>query len=274
MKALIPIRFLIGCALSLGITISMMGRSDAQGLRVTFGSTPESIPGVSADGDILDPARPGFRVKVISDSAARCKLSPKFLPLPWPRALEMLKSGGIEAIFAASFNDERAGFAAFPLNKDQPDPSRAFRSQIYNLFVYNGSEMNWDGRELVSKDRRVIVERGSAAVELAKRFEAEAVQVSGYNSMLKMLSEKRAPGLIAVDSHIQSVFSKEPQLSKSIRRLTPPVEVRNSYVAFSKAFYSKHAEEVECFWKALADIRATESYKQLVRSYNNGEFIE
>lgn len=43
---------------------------------------------------------------------------------------------------------------------------------------------------------------------------------------------------------------------------------------FSQPFHAANASVVECFWRVLADIRSQPAYRELVRSYNHGEFVE
>ena len=158
----------------------------------------------------------------------------------------------------------------------KPDPSRAMRGYTYNLYVYPGSPMGWDGKAMSAPaaNRKVIVERGSAAVELATRLGLEPLQVSGYANMMRMLAEKRADGLIAIDAHVGKYLADNPQQASAVREINPPLEARHGYVMFGKAFHAAHAGLAECFWKALGDIRSKPAYRELVRSYQNGEFLE
>jgi hypothetical protein len=46
------------------------------------------------------------------------------------------------------------------------------------------------------------------------------------------------------------------------------------YVMSGQPCFAAHRERVECFWSALGDIRSTPAYRELVKSYNHGLFVE
>lgn len=264
-------------ALMLTAMLIAPGHGSAAETRMTLATIPESIPAVRPDGSLAPQQRPGFRVEVLRAAGKSCGANVQFLPVPWQRALDMVRVGTVDGAFSASYSEERAGFAAFPMRNGAPDPSRAMKGYTYNLYLHPDSRLAWDGKALAvpaDSGRRVIVERGSAGVELATRLGLEAVPVSGYANMVRMLTERRADGLIAIDAYIDRYLAEHPHLSGSVRELRPPLEARHGYVMFSRAFHVANTKLAECFWKAVGDIRSKPAYRDLVRSYNNGEFVE
>lgn len=244
-------------------------------VRITLATIPESIPAVRPDGSLNPNERPGFRVEVLRAAGKTCGTTVNFMPVPWQRALELVKSGSVDGAFSASWSEERATFGAFPLRNGAPDPSKAMKGYTYNLYVHPGSRMNWDGKAIsASGGRKVIVERGSAGVDLATRLGLEPVPVAGYANMVRMLAERRADGLIGIDVHVEKQLAESPQLAPNVKEVTPPLEARHGYVMFSKTFHAAHAALAECMWKALGDIRSKPAYRELVKSYQNGEFAE
>lgn len=267
MKAAAYLPFFLGVA-------ALLPLGAAAQTKVTLASIPESIPAVKPDGTISTPDRPGFRVEVLRAAGKACNASVEFQPVPWQRVLEMVKNGAVDGGFSASWSEERASYGVFPLKNGVPDPARAMKGYSYSLYVHPESRLSWDGKAIGGSERKVIVERGSAGVSLAGRLGLEPVEASGYANMVRMLAEKRAHGLVAVDVHVEKVLVDNPKLAASIRELQPPLEAKHGYVMFGKAFYQANKAVADCMWKSIGDIRAKPSYRELVRSYNNGEFVE
>lgn len=265
-----PMRVLFIAA---GLVASLPAVTQAQ-VRMLLATIPESIPAVRPDGSLAPNERPGFRVEVLRAAGKACGATVSFAPVPWQRALEMVKSGTADGAFSASWSAERAAFGVFPLRNGNPDPSKAMKGYSYTLYLHPDSKLGWDGKAVSGGGRKVIVERGSAAVELAARLGLEAVPVAGYPNMVRMLAERRADGLIGIDAHVEKVVQDTPKLADAVREIPLPLESRHGYVMFSKAFHSTHTIVAECFWKGLADIRSKPAYRELVKSYQHGEFVE
>lgn len=243
--------------------------------RMTLASIPESIPAVRPDGSISTPDRPGFRVEVLRSAGRQCNIAVSFTPVPWQRALEMVKSGSADGAFSASWSEERGAFAVFPRRSSgELDSAKAMKGYTYSLFVHPESRISWNGKNVSGSDRRVIVERGSAGVSVATKIGLEPLEVSGYVNMVRMLSEKRAQGLVGIDTHVEKILAETPKLASSVKEVQPPLEARHGYVMVNKDYYKANSAAVECLWKAIADIRSKPAYQDLVKSYNNGEFVE
>lgn len=243
--------------------------------KMTLVTIPEAIPAVRPDGTITTPDRPGFRVEILRAAGRQCGLSVGFMPVPWQRALELVKTGSADGAFSASWSEERAVYGVFPRRASgEPDPAKAMKGYTYSLFVHPESRITWNGKTISGSDRRVIVERGSAGVGLATKLGMEPLEVSGYLNMVRMLAEKRAQGMVAIDTHAERVLADNPKLAASVREVQPALDARHGYVMVGKEYYKANTAAVECFWKALAEIRSKPGYQELVKSYNNGEFLE
>ena len=237
-------------------------------------STPDSIPGVLPDGQIANPARPGLRVELLRKAGAQCGVQVRFSLAPWARALGLVKAGRVEGAFSTSYSEERSVYGVFPQANGKLDPSRAMKGYTYSLYVHPESTLGWDGKAVSGTERQVIVERGSAASEIAIRLGLDPIEVPGYRNMVLMLAAKRAEGMIGIDTYIDKALEADATLDGRIRALSPPLAAKHGFVMFSRAFYAQHTELAECFWNALREIRAQPAYRELVKSYNNGVFEE
>lgn len=256
--------------------LNMVMANETEAKRITLASTPEAIPAVQADGAIMTPERPGFRVEVLRSAGKQCGADVKFAPVPWKRALDMVRNGGADGAFSASFSEERAAFAAYPLKSGLPDTKKAMKSYGYSLYVSADSELNWDGKAVTGsgQNRKLLVEADSFGATLVAQIGLEPMPVSNYKSMVRMVAEKRAPGMVGIDTTVEQILAGDPTLATRIKKLQPPVGIQHAYVIFAKTFYAQNLALVECFWTALAEIRSKPAYQDLVKSYNGGKFIE
>lgn len=243
---------------------------------ITLSTIPNRIPAVRPDGSIETPERPGYRVEILRRAGKQCGVDVNFAPVPWPRALEMVKTGGAHGAFYSSYSEERTAYGAYPMKNGVPDTQRAMNSYTYSLYVHPDSKLVWDGRVATVRgsDRKILVERDSVAVKMVTQAGLEPVEIARYPNMVHMLAEKRAEGMLAIDQNAEEVVASDPQLATQVRKLGPPYQTVYGYVMFAKPFYAANTELVECFWTALGEIRRKPDYEALVRSYNNGRFIE
>jgi len=230
----------------------------------------DSTPAMRSDGQKIIMPRPGYRAELVQQAARQCNATATFTLAPWQRALYLVENNAVDGVFVASYTAERAAYAVYPLKSGSPDPTKAIKGYTYSLFVRVDVPMSWDGRNVGGRDRRVLVERGSAGVGIAKRLGLDPIEIAGTDKMLPMLAEKRAGGIIGIDLNVEAELAKRPDLAASIKELKPPLEAKLGYVIFSKSFYAKQKDLVECFWSALGRIRITPAYLELVKSYSNG----
>jgi polar amino acid transport system substrate-binding protein len=247
--------------------------SDPAVTRLQLVSTPESIP-LRPDGQLAFAERPGFRAILLRDAGKSCGADVNFVTAPWPRALEMVRTGAANGAFAASYSVERAAFAAFPMRDGAPDPTRAMREQVYHLYAGTDAGLTTQDGQVKPQGVRAIVERSSIGVAVARGAGAEPIEIGGYPSMVRMLAERREPALIGVDQHVQAVLRREPSLGSRLVKLEPALMRQHGYVVFNLAFHDRNRAFADCFWSAVATIRASERYRDLVRSQNDGDFIE
>ncbi|GAA5172016.1 hypothetical protein GCM10025770_37610 [Viridibacterium curvum] len=241
---------------------------------MTLATIPESIPAMTTDGTMTNPDRPGFRVEILRSAGNQCGVSVNFVTAPWRRVLEQVKTEAVDGAFSASWSAERAQYGVFPLKGGVPDPARAMKGYSYILYLHPESKLSWNGRTVEGSNRKVIVERGAAGVDIAIKLGLEPLENTGYATMLRMLARRRAEGLIAIESHVNEILAANPELVAEVKAQQPPLESLYGYVMFNKGFYQANTALVECFWKALGDIRSKPAYRELVKSYNDGKFLE
>lgn len=88
----------------------------------------------------------------------------KMKPIMWTRGLELIKAGFADGIINASYNDERAAYAVYPMKIGKPDPTKTLRLEVYSLYKNKNSTITWDGMKFDGIDGDIVSESSYAIV--------------------------------------------------------------------------------------------------------------
>ncbi|MET0088298.1 MAG: transporter substrate-binding domain-containing protein [Sedimenticola sp.] len=211
--------------------------------------------------------KPGWFVELSRRAADRCGAEIDFAFMPWPRALEMVKDGKVEAAFNSSFLPERAVYGQYPMKDGQPDESRASKLYAYHAYVHRDST-DKQFRDEPDVNNRVLAVEPQASInpELVKRG-GQLQEVDAYLQALRMAALRRVDAAVGIDHNFDPLLDRHPDLKAMIRKVGKPVHKKVGYVMFSKIYYAKNKELVECFWDQYAALRQTSWFKQMREAY-------
>ena len=80
----------------------------------------------------------------------------KLKPIMWSRGLELIKASLADGIINASYNDERAAYAIYPMKAGKPDPAKMLRLAEYFLYKNKNSTITWDGTKFAGIDGDIV----------------------------------------------------------------------------------------------------------------------
>jgi ABC-type sugar transport system substrate-binding protein len=217
---------------------------------------------------LLDKKKPGWFVELSRKASKQCGGKVSFDFLPWVRALALLEKGEIQAVFNSSYTTDRTNYGAYPLKDGVPDESRA--SKRYAYYVYANSSISDESLRKNNNinGRKVIAERGAAVIEELEKRNATIVTSTKYINMLRMLAAGRVDAAVGIEGDFDSILSREPALRDKIIKSQIPLQKRVGYVMFSKSFYAKHRDIVECFWTTSANLRETDWFREMQATYS------
>ncbi|MBH9553685.1 substrate-binding periplasmic protein [Inhella gelatinilytica] len=180
---------------------------------------------------------------------------------PGGRCLRELAAGDQDAMFAISHLPEREGQARFPGLPGRPDTERAVRRIEYAWYVPQNSPLHWDGETLhgLLPTDRVGVQRGYA---ITARLRAKQMRFeegpSSVQRNLDMLQRGRVAALALHGQAAEAVLAQRPDLRRTLRRLSPALELRPYYLVFSHRFMETHESLALQLWQAAAAVRDSE----------------
>lgn len=240
---------------------------------ITIATIPSSSPAFRTDGKHVLKNNPGYRAELLYQAGKHCNVNIKFSLFPWNRVLNLVKNGVIEAAFSASYKPERAVYGAYPMKDGKPDTDRSIKKYVYTLFTHKDSNIGFNGETITGENPVLIVERGSVGIDIMKSFDLEPRQLASQEEMIKLMVTKRIDGIIAIEHNIESAVSHRPDFESKIKKHQPPILTKYGYVMFSKSFYHKNSQLVECLWDSIGEIHSSPEYRERIHFYsNNPEF--
>lgn len=231
-------------------------------VRVVFNTEPNP-PIVYGSGTAIDPDKPSLIVELLRLVGARLGVEFQFQRVPWQRGLLMVETGQADAIFASSYNEERARYGAYPMKDGRLDGARRIYLQSYSLFVRRGSDIRFTGEAISGLKAAVGVQGGFAvAAQLEKMGVALDVESSPRDNLLKLMAG-RIDAYAEIDTLAEAALRAEPDLAAGIEKVAPPLRITPYFLMMSKIYQQANPELVERIWDAIAEVRATSSYQAL-----------
>jgi polar amino acid transport system substrate-binding protein len=222
---------------------------------------------VRVSGGKLPIEKPGWFVELSRRAARECGAKLDFVFMPWPRALQMVERGKVQAAFSSSYKADRAEYGVYPLKDGKPDEDRASKKLIYVAYAKSGSNNGTLAEEDKLQGRTLAAERQASIIPELKKRGASVYEVASDLTMLRMVANGRVDAAVGIEDNVQPILDQYPDLAQLIVKLQPPIQKRVGYVMFSKIFYKDHRELVECFWSTSAQLRHTEWFKSMRDTY-------
>ncbi len=211
--------------------------------------------------------RPGWFVELSRRAVSDCGAKLDFAFMPWPRALQMVERGEVQAAFSNSFKAERAKYGAYPLRDGKPDEDRASKKLVYVAYAKSGSSNETLGEGGMLQALRLAAEKQASIVPELNKRGASVYEVASELTMLRMVANGLVDAAVGIEDNVQPILDQYPDLAQLIVKLHPPIQKTVGYMMFSKIFYKYHGELVECFWSTSAQLRRTEWFKSMRATY-------
>lgn len=199
----------------------------------------------------------GISTLLVKEIFSRMGLEAEYLLLPWSRALRMIESGEIDAVFEILFKDEREAFI---------DYSReVLMEEASSLFALDSARIPYTGTlDSIQSYRLVLIRDFSYGNSLDIALEAGFFPNVEYSpdieSSVRMLLGGRADILIG-DSYGTKVLFHQEGVFESVEELGV-VEVTPTYMGFSKA---NRLEKIrDEFDRTLAEIKGDGTYQRIL----------
>jgi len=191
----------------------------------------------------------------------------KMKPIMWTRGLELIKAGLADGIIDASYNDERAAYAVYPMKAGKPDPTKMLRLTSYSLYKNKDSTITWDGEKIDNIDGDIVSIGSFAIVKDLRKMGVEVKEEPNMPWILRSLAIGKYKAAAMVSVAIDDYMEENPTLKGNIIKVEPPLKRKEYYLIFSKKFYNERTELANAIWDAIEDYKSTDDYRRIKKEF-------
>ena len=214
----------------------------------------EQYPWILKDGK-------GLNIILLESVAAKTGEKLELTGMPWKQCLEGVKKGTIDGAFAASYSDERAKFAVYPLAEGKPDRARRLHTDGYTLLRLKGSKVGWDGRRFSNLTGAVGTQASySIAADLARWGAKVDSNADTPETLLKRFGAGQLQAIALLTGEARFAM-KKPYLANKVEMVSPPLTEKPYFLIFGRGYYDKNRMKVDNIWSAIETVRESTEYK-------------
>jgi len=211
--------------------------------------------------------KPGVTLEVLNLIAKRLGFDIQYIRYPWARGLMKIELNEIDALFHASFKEERLLNGVYPMKGGKPDKSRMIMMQSYSLYKHKDSPLSWDGKKIEHLSGSIGALLNYAIVGDLKKLGITVEEASYLLSLLKRVESRRLAGLASLGNMTDVLISKHTAILKNVVKVLPPLRVKPYYLMFSHGFVKENAKLANAIWHEIEMIKKSGEYDAILKSY-------
>lgn len=201
----------------------------------------------------------GMDIFLLNKVAKNLSIEISFEAVPWKRCLAELQSGKFDALFSASFKEERREFGQFPETAGTPDETKKLHTSSYSIYALSGKNFKVENGKLIGAKTVGTTIGYSIAQDLAKEgFTIDEAPTTELG--FKKLVGNRID-VVATMTEQGDVIMNSPEFKDKVVKLEPPLVKKPYYLMLSKQFVTQNGELAKKIWEEISKIRETEEYK-------------
>ncbi len=215
-----------------------------------------------------DPAlSQGVTIDVLNTIAKRLNFDIEYVHLPWLRALIKLKQNKVDALFHASFKQDRIKYGLYPMKNSLVDADKMLMTQRYILYKRVDSPLNWNGKSFTSLTGSLGAVMSYAIVSDLKKMGIKVTELSNSLALLNQVQSGRLAGFVNLENMTDSTIRKNKALLNSIEKIPMAVKEKPYYLMFSHGRFETHPELVEAIWLEINRTNRSGEYQEFLRKY-------
>lgn len=197
----------------------------------------------------------GILTKLVSEVANKNLFQVEFVVLSWPRCMEKVASGEMNAILGIIYTPERANVMAFPSWAEQKDPQIYLWQARYPFFVKKGQSF-----KLAEIEKAPKFGIGTPIKYVTYQILEQKKLLPLYDYDLETGFNMVAAGRLdayVVDTESGLDTIEKLQLSKELDVTEEALLESYWHIAFNPIYYQEHKQQVDKLWRDLAQARIT-----------------
>ena len=193
-------------------------------------------------------------IEQLQNIANKNGIKVKFKPTPWKRALLMVEKGRADGVMFASYKDDRAKYAFYPMKDGKLDANRRLSDgKAYYIYKNRNSTIQWDGKKFTNVDGAVGAVAEFAVIEDLQKHKNIKIEIrSNRISLIRDMASGDISAYAGIIADVDKVLKKHSQFAKRIAREPLPIRKKDYYLIFSKKNYKNKKNEMEQIWNGLS----------------------
>lgn len=250
--------------LFVGATIS----SHAAPLKIKFAyPVTANYPYTTGNGSEINWDKPGVALEMLKLIEKELEIEISIARMPWKRGLIQMEQGHIDALFSASFKQERFKYGLYPMKGERIDRDKKFYDLCYCFYKMKGSLLIWDEGDLKNQTRPIGAMRGYSIVNTLREKGVSVVENDNELSNFKMLKLGRIDAVATYSYAGDALLNHHHDEFKDVVKMDAPFEAKSYYLMFSYQFMKENPDVAEKIWDAIRKIRESEKFEQLFSKY-------
>lgn len=203
----------------------------------------------------------GLNIVMLEMVAARTGEKLELTSMPWKQCLEGVKKGAIDGAFAASYTDERAKFAVYPMADGKIDRTRRLHTDGYTLLRLKGSKVGWDGRKFSNLTGAIGTQSSYSIVADLIRWGAKVDSNSDTpETLLKRFGSGQLQAIALLTGEARFAM-KKPYLANKVEIVSPPLTEKPYFLIFGRGYYDRNRNKADDIWSMIETVRESAEYK-------------
>ena len=187
----------------------------------------------------------------------------ELIGMPWKRCLEGVEKGDIAGAFAASYTDERARYAVYPMAEGKLDHARRLHADGYTLLRLKGSSVGWDGSKFSNLTGQIGTQASySIASDLVKWGATVDSNSDTPETLLRRFGAGQLQAIALLTGEAQFALRK-PYLAGKVEIVSPPLSEKPYFLIFGRGYYDRNRKTVDDLWSMIAKVRESAEYKTI-----------
>ncbi|MDM4767039.1 hypothetical protein [Pelomonas sp. SE-A7] len=246
-----PLRLLLPSLIALSLATPLPAAPPAVTIVMRYCLAPQPLP------PFVDPEHfEGISERLAREAGRRVGFALSFRVAPRARCRAELASGKVDAMAVADVAENRA-VAEFPRRPDgRTDRERAVMQLHIAMVRRVGTAYQWDGEKFIGPPPPIVGIRIGAAV-VSHALQGTPVQIDESARDLKLALAKlklgRVDAVFGLKEELAAVLANESDGTFEMQ--SPERAGFAGYAVVGKAFYQRHRERVEAWWRQIGALR-------------------
>jgi polar amino acid transport system substrate-binding protein len=204
----------------------------------------------------------GMNIVLLEMLAAKTGAKIEMVGMSWEKCLAGVESGEVAGLVGASYKEDRAKYAMYPMANGKLDSARKIHTDAYNLYKLKGNPLAWDGSKLSNLSGQIGAQKGYSVVGDLKKLGAQVDDsLASADAVMQKLASGKIQGAAMLTYDGEGLLEGSADLASKIETLAPVLVDKPYFLIIGKGFYSKNQEAVEALWSAIPAVRQSSDYR-------------